>query len=552
MLVTLSIKNYALLREMELNLSPQLNVITGETGAGKSILLGAIGLLLGHRADTKTLWNENEKCTVEGVFDISGYDLQSFFDEENLDFENQTIVRREVTAQGKSRAFVNDTPVTLDVLKKMGARLMDIHSQHETLELSKHGFQLDLVDSFAGNKKIKSEYQTSWFNFLEAQTKWNDLTAESSKLKEEADYIQFQLHELDQADLKENEQELLEGEQQLLEHAGEIKSKLSSILLQLGQSELAVTHSLAKIKNEFNSVATYSAQLKNLLSRIESARIELNDVLAETEQVCEKTEFDPERAEQVNSRLSEIYRLQQKHRVKNISDLVTIQQSLRLKSEKIINLESALATAHRARVESEAELKIRAEKLSASRSKVFFSLCKQLVQLLKELGMPEARLEVSSQTGKPTVSGIDKIEILFSANKGIDPRPLAQVASGGEFSRVMFAIKHVLAEKKLLPTLILDEIDTGVSGEVAIRLGARMKEMAHRHQVIAISHLPQIAAKADAHYFVFKDSSSGKTESQIRKLNAQDRVVELAKMIGGEKPSATNLESAKEMMQGQV
>ncbi|MBS1490206.1 MAG: DNA repair protein RecN [Bacteroidetes bacterium] len=552
MLVTLSIKNYALLREMELNLSPHLNVITGETGAGKSILLGAIGLLLGHRADTKTLWNENEKCTVEGVFDISGYDLQSVFDEEDLDFENQTIVRREVTAQGKSRAFINDTPVTLDVLKKMGAHLMDIHSQHETLELGKHGFQLDLVDSFAGNKKIKSAYQTSWVNFLETQTKYNDITAESSKLKEEADYILFQLLELDQADLKENEQELLESEQQMLEHAGEIKSKLSSILLQLGQSESAVTHSLTQIKNEFNSVAAYSVQLKNLLSRIESTRIELNDILDETEQICEKTEFDPGRAEQVNSRLSEIYRLQQKHRVKSISDLLTIQQSLQQKSEKIINLESTLATAHRAWVESEAELKSVAEKLSASRSKVFSSLCKQLVQLLKELGMPDAQLEVNNETGKPTVSGIDKIEILFSANKGVAPRPLAQVASGGEFSRVMFAIKHVLAEKKSLPTLILDEIDTGVSGEVAIRLGARMKEMAHRHQVIAISHLPQIAAKADAHYFVFKESSFGKTESQIRKLNTQDRVVELAKMIGGEKPSATNLQSAKEMIEGQV
>ncbi|MBS1487492.1 MAG: DNA repair protein RecN [Bacteroidetes bacterium] len=551
MLVTLSIKNYALLRELELSLSPHLNVITGETGAGKSILLGAIGLLLGNRADAKTLWSENEKCIVEGTFKISEYNLQPVFEEENLDFENQTMLRREINPQGKSRAFVNDTPVTLDVLKKIGARLMDIHSQHETLELSKHRFQLELIDSFAANGKTKSAYQQAWSIFLDAQKKYSELVIESAKLKEEADFVRFQLDELTRAALREHEQETLETELRILEHAEEIKSKLAQALQQLGHSEFSVAHTLAQVKNEFQSLASYSEELKNIFSRIESTRIELADILEEAERVNEKTEFDPGRAQQVNDRLSEIYRLQQKHRAKSIAELLSIQQSLQDKAEKITNLDEALAAAHHNQTVAGDEVNLLAEKLSASRTNIFSGLCKQLVKLLKELGMPDAQLEVNRAATEPTAHGIDKIEILFSANKGIQPKPLAQVASGGEFSRLMFAIKYVMAEKTSLPTLLLDEIDTGVSGEVAIRLGNRMKEMALRHQVIAISHLPQIAAKADAHYFVFKDSSSGKTESQIKQLSIHDRVVELAKMIGGERPSAINIENAKEMMVNQ-
>jgi len=548
MLVHLSIKNYALIRQLELQPSALLNVITGETGAGKSIMLGAIGLLLGNRADVKALWNENEKCVTEGTFDISSYSLKDIFEEENIDYEDQTIIRREISPAGKSRAFINDTPVTLEVMRKIGGRLMDVHSQHETLELGRQYFQLELIDSFADNIKIKNAFSNSWKEYLKASSNYSELLAESQALKQEADFVKFQLDELVKADLKIGEQEKLESELSVLEHAEEIKAKLTSILNQLGQSEFSVTSSLNSIKNEFQAIASYSKDYENLFQRLESARIELNDIQDEIESVNEKTEFDPARAEQVNERLSLIYQLQQKHRLPSIAQLLEFQQTLQIKTDKTNNVDEALAKAKLELSKAEGQLKKNAEALSQSRKSTFAPLSKQLIKLLKELGIPEAQLEINQEIIAPSASGIDRIEILFSANKGIVPRPLAQVASGGEFSRVMFAIKYVMAEKKSLPTLILDEIDTGVSGEVAIRLGNRMKEMAKRHQVIAISHLPQIAAKADTHYFVFKDNSSSKTESQIRKLENKDRITEIAKMIGGERPSAVNLENAKELM----
>ena len=548
MLVHLSIKNYALIRQLELQPSALLNVITGETGAGKSIMLGAIGLLLGNRADVKALWNENEKCVTEGTFDISSYSLKDIFEEENIDYEDQTIIRREISPAGKSRAFINDTPVTLEVMRKIGGRLMDVHSQHETLELGRQYFQLELIDSFADNIKIKNAFSNSWKEYLKASSNYSELLAESQALKQEADFVKFQLDELVKADLKIGEQEKLESELSVLEHAEEIKAKLTSILNQLGQSEFSVTSSLNSIKNEFQAIASYSKDYENLFQRLESARIELNDIQDEIESVNEKTEFDPARAEQVNERLSLIYQLQQKHRLPSIAQLLEFQQTLQIKTDKTNNVDEALAKAKLELSKAEGQLQKNAEALSQSRKSTFAPLSKQLIKLLKELGIPEAQLEINQEIIAPSASGIDRIEILFSANKGIVPRPLAQVASGGEFSRVMFAIKYVMAEKKSLPTLILDEIDTGVSGEVAIRLGNRMKEMAKRHQVIAISHLPQIAAKADTHYFVFKDNSSSKTESQIRKLENKDRITEIAKMIGGERPSAVNLENAKELM----
>ena len=549
MLKHLSIKNYALIRQLEMSPSASLNVVTGETGAGKSIILGALGLLLGNRADVKALWNENEKCITEGTFDISLYSLKNIFEEENLDYEDQTVIRREVSPAGKSRAFINDTPVTLEVMRKIGGRLMDIHSQHETLELSHHQFQLELIDSFAENEKIKIEYTRCWKQFQRAKSDYDGLQKEAASLRQESDFVKFQLDELVKANLKDGDQEKLESELSVLEHAEEIKAKLNKISQVLGQSEYSVSQSLSNVKSDIQSLTGFSKEFQQLFQRIESARIELNDILSEVENVNEKTEFDPARAEQVNNRLSVIYQLQQKHRVASIVELLKLQDALQEKANKTSNLDESLARAERNLRQSEEDLKKQAEVLSKSRKKTVEPLCKQLVNLLKELGIPEAQMRIDQSITEPTSTGADDIEIVFSANKGIAPRPLAQVASGGEFSRVMFSIKYVMAEKKSLPTLILDEIDTGVSGEVAIRLGNRMKEMAQRHQVIAISHLPQIAAKADAHYFVFKDSSASKTESQIRKLESKDRVTEIAKMIGGAKPSAVNIENAKELME---
>ncbi|HCW08558.1 MAG TPA: DNA repair protein RecN [Cytophagales bacterium] len=548
MLVNLSIKNYALIRHLELQPSAGLNVVTGETGAGKSIILGALGLLLGNRADVKSLWNENEKCITEGTFDLSAYALRDLFEEENLDYENRTLIRREINPAGKSRAFINDTPVNLDVLRKIGTRLMDIHSQHETLELGKQQFQLELIDAYADNEKIRSAYELTWKKFNVAKKEYENLLSESKALQQEHDFVKFQLDELAKADLKEGEQEKLESELSLLEHAEEIKSRLTNVIQQLSHSEFSVTQSLSNIKSEFFSLAAISKEFEQLLHRIESVRIELNDILQETENVNEKSDYEPERAEKVNERLSIIYHLQQKHRVSSIAELLSLQNTLQEKANKFNNMDELLSGASKNLNAIQTQLLQQSKEVSNSRIKIFKPLSQQLISLLKELGIPDAQLMIDRLEIVPSFTGIDKIEILFSANKGIDPRPLAQVASGGEFSRVMFAIKYVMAERKSLPTLILDEIDSGVSGEVAIRLGKRMKEISSRHQIIAISHLPQIAAKADSHYFVFKDNSAAKTESQIKLLSKEERVMELAKMIGGANPSTVNIENARELM----
>ena len=548
MLTHLTIKNYALIKQLEFVPSAKLNVITGETGAGKSIMLGAIGLLLGNRADSKTLWDENEKCVTEGIFDISSYSLKELFESENLDFENHTVIRREISPAGKSRAFINDTPVTLEVMKKIGSRLMDIHSQHETLELGTKSFQLNLIDSFASNIRLRETYSQHWKIFIEAQQAYTELKDESVALKKESDFISFQLDELVKADLKEGELEKLESDLKILEHAEEIKTQFNAIIQQLERSDYSVSSVLSAVRNQLQSIASYSPNYNHLLQRLESARIELDDILQEVEHAEEKIEFDPLRTEEIKDRVSTLYQLQHKHRLQDIGQLIELRDSLQLKMDKTNNLDELLAQAKASLTKAENNLTIAAADLSKSRQKTFIPLTKQLTQLLKELGIPDASLAIEHLNVAPGPKGSDSIEILFSANKGIPPRPLAQVASGGEFSRVMFSIKYIMAEKADLPTLILDEIDSGVSGEIAIRLGNRMKEIAQRHQIIAISHLPQIAAKADAHFYVFKDNSSARTITSMRKLADNDRIVEIAQMIGGAKPSALALENARELM----
>jgi len=548
MLTHLTIKNYALIKYLEFTPSENLNVITGETGAGKSIMLGAIGLLLGNRADSKTLWDENEKCVTEGVFDISAYSLKPLFESENLDYDKQTVIRREISANGKSRAFINDTPVTLDVMRKIGSRLMDIHSQHETLELGTKSFQLGLIDSFASNTELRNSYFKAWKRFTDARDEFEKLKEESVALKKEADFISFQLVELIKADLKEGELEKLESELKIQEHAEEIKIQFNAIIEQLGRSEFSVSTTLATIRNQLQSIASYSPNYTQLLQRLESARIELDDILQEVEQAEEKIEFDPHQTEELKDRVSLIYQLLQKHRLQDVAQLIELRNTLQLKADKTSNLDALLVHAQASFTKAEKELSQVAAELSKSRQKTFSPLTKQLTQLLKELGIPDTSLAVEHTPINSGPKGADSIEILFSANKGMPPRPLAQVASGGEFSRVMFSIKYIMAEKTALPTLILDEIDTGVSGEIAIRLGNRMKEMAKRHQVIAISHLPQIAAKAEAHFFVFKDNSADRTITAMKKLADTERVQEIAQMIGGAKPSTLALENARELM----
>lgn len=548
MLTHLTIKNYALIKHLELAPAGGLNVITGETGAGKSILLGAIGLLLGNRADSKALWDETEKCVTEGVFNVADYGLEKIFAEENLDYDTQAVLRREIAPTGKSRAFINDTPVTLDVMRKIGSRLMDIHSQHETLELGSKQFQLNLIDSFAGNADLRKNYSTGWSDYQKAVTAFQQLQNESTQLKKESDFVKFQLEELTKANLVEGELEKLEDELKIAEHTEEIKSNLNAALQQLFQADFSITASLVTVRNQLQAIASYSSTYQDLLQRIESARIELNDIAAELEQAEEKVEFDPKRAEEMKDRISTIYQLQLKHQTKTVAELISLRDSLQEQANKTNNLDALLKEASTRVDKTGKQLNQDATALSQSRQKTFATLTKQLVKLLKELGIPDAALSIDHQIVEPGTRGIDAIEILFSANKGMAPKPLAQVASGGEFSRVMFSIKYVMAGRTALPTLILDEIDSGISGEIAIQMGNRMKEMSARHQVIAISHLPQIAAKADSHLFVYKETKGARTVTAIKNLTPQERITEIAKMIGGASPSALAIENARELI----
>ena len=548
MLTHLNIKNYALIKHLVLDPSPHLNVITGETGAGKSIMLGAMGLLKGNRADSKVLWDENQKCVIEGTFDISNYGLKPIFKSEDLDYDDNTVIRRELSPGGKSRAFINDTPVTLEVMKRIGDQLMDIHSQHETLLLGQHSFQLKLVDAYAANHSLLELYNEQWNNYIKSKKDYDTLMADAETLRQEADYIGFQLEELSKLQLEESEQESLESELKIMEHSGEIKSRFQSVLDLINNSEYASRNSLAEARNHLQNVSTYSSNYANLFQRLESVIIELDDLAHEIEKEGDKIEFDPERTEWINERLSAIYRLLKKHKVLSLKELLVIQENLAQKDNITSNLDEAIEKSRHAFENSQKNAMATAQKLSTSRKKALPALCRQITQLLQELGIPNATFQIDMNQTELSANGTDRIEIIFSANKGISPRPLAQVASGGEFSRLMFCIKYVMAEKTEMPTLVLDEIDSGISGEVAFKLGSMMRKMSERHQLIAISHLPQIAARGNSHYFVFKDNTAAKTISSIKHLQETERIEEIAKMIGGDKPSKVAFQNAQELL----
>ncbi len=548
MLKHLTIKNYALIKHLVLDPSPHLNVVTGETGAGKSIMLGAMGLLMGNRADSKVLWDENQKCVIEGTFDIGNYGLKSLFKAEDLDYDNSTVIRRELSPGGKSRAFINDTPVTLEVMKRVGDLLMDIHSQHETLLLGQHSFQLKLVDAYASNQSLREQYNEQWNVYLKSKKDFENLSAEAETLRQEADYTRFQLEELSKLELEESEQDSMESELKIMEHSGEIKNRFQSVLDLINNSEFASRNSLVEARNHLQNVSSYSSTYAHLFERLNSVIIELDDLTHEIEKEGDTIEFDPEKAERIKERLSAIYRLLKKHKAVDLKALLVIQENLMQKNNITSNLDENIEKAREAFETSQKNARAAAQKLSASRKKVLPALCKQITQLLQELGIPNATFQIDIIATELSAQGNDKIEILFSANKGIAPRPLAQVASGGEFSRLMFCIKYVMAEKTEMPTLVLDEIDSGVSGEVAFKLGSMMRKMSENHQLIAISHLPQIAARGNSHYFVYKDNTAAKTISSIKHLQDTERIEEIAKMIGGDKPSKVAFQNAQELL----
>lgn len=548
MLKSLTIKNYALLQELEMKPSEALNIVTGETGAGKSIMLGAIGLLLGNRADTKALYNEDKKCVIEGTFTINKFSLEPIFAAEDLDYDPICILRREVSPSGKSRAFINDTPVRLETMRGVGNLLVDIHSQHDSLLLGDNTYQLQMIDAFAGNEKERRLYRQSYSHYRRAVGEHERLRTEADRLRREDDFNRFLLEELEKVKLAEDEQGPLEEELQVMENAGNIQEQLSLAQTLLNGEEVGVDTLLHQAKQALLKIVPYATKYDSLYQRLESCLIELRDIYGEVEEEALSVDFDHEKVEATRDRLNTIYHLQQKHHVGTVAELLAIQQSLDEKVSKVSNLDSEIAHLKTVRDTAQQEMLADAQRLTASREKVFTKFAGQIVHLLQNLGIPDAALRIEQQTIAPTESGTDEITILFSANKGIAPQELKRVASGGEFSRLMFCIKYVLAGKTSLPTIIFDEIDTGVSGEIAIKMVHMMKEMARNHQVLAISHLPQVAAKGDAHYFVYKDNSSEKAVSRIRQLSENERIEEIAKMIGGNNPSDIAYENAKELL----
>lgn len=548
MLRNLSIENYALIRQLQIEPVSTLNIITGETGAGKSIMLGALGLLLGKRAETKVVFDETRKCVIEGIFDIKAYRLAELFKEFDLDYEEECIIRREISSNGKSRAFINDTPTTLDALKAIGLSLMDIHSQHETLALGNNLYQLEIIDIVAQNQSLKIAYQQAYKDFKEKQRIHRDLIEEGGQISKEADYNQFLFDELDQAQFQNGEQEDLEEELSRLEHAEEIKTKLNEALMVSDQAEFNASGLVQELKSMLSAISSYGKSYEQLRERLESLHIELKDIISELENEDARIEVDPQRTVECQDRLSLIYKLQQKHQVDSIAELLSIYEELGDKVLRVSNLDEAIEEAAKAEAAALKKATELAEELTTTRTDVFEQFSKAIKELLTDLGMPNATLEVKREHVELNKNGSDQVEILFSANKGISPSPLKQAASGGEFSRLMFAVKYILADKTALPTIVFDEIDTGISGEIAIKMAQMMKKMAQNHQVITITHLPQIAAKGQSHYFVYKDESESTTSSQIRLLNEEDRLREIAEMIGGKNPSSTAFESAKELI----
>lgn len=548
MLKNLVIKNYVLLQELEMTPSEALNIITGETGAGKSIMLGAIGLLLGNRADKKSLYNEEKKCVIEGSFTVNKFNLESIFDEEELDYDPLCILRREISPNGKSRAFINDTPVRLEILRGVGRFLVDIHSQHDTLLLGNNTYQLEIIDAYAGNDHLLKVYKQSYQYYRRAAHEYERLRAESAQMNREQDFNQFLLNELLEASLEAGEQSSLEEELQVMENAGNIKEQLSSALMLLSHEDHSVDDMLAQAKQALAKITSFSSRYESLFERIESCLIELRDVSSELESEALEVDFDFDKVEATRNRLNLVYQLQQKHHAGSIEELLNIQADLEEKVARVQNLDHELDRLKSVREAAYHEMMAHAQQLSESRKKVLGRFCQEIEKLLENLGIPDARLEADHHNVEANDVGTDQLNILFSANKGIAPQDLKGVASGGEFSRLMFCIKYVLASKTSLPTIIFDEIDTGVSGEIAIKMVNMMKEMSKNHQVITISHLPQVAAKGDAHYFVYKDSSAGKTVSKFKKLNYDERVIEIAKMLGGNNPSSIAYENAKELL----
>ncbi|URM35350.1 DNA repair protein RecN [Flavobacterium anhuiense] len=549
MITSLSIKNYALIEKLAIDFSKGFSIITGETGAGKSIILGAIGLVLGKRADLTSLKNKEEKCVIEAQFEIGKYNLKDFFEANDLDYEDETIIRREILPSGKSRAFINDSPVNLQELQDLSLYLIDIHSQQQTQELSDESVQFKIIDAIANNSEIIAEYQKLLKSYKSDKSKLSALLKKQSDASKEQEYHTFLLNELVAAQLKSGEQEELEADYEKLNNVEIIKESLDKSLAIANEEQFGVFHNLNEIKNALQKVAPFSPEYQNLFERITSLTIEFDDISKELENCSEKLLNDPAQLELINQKLQLIYNLQKKHQVSSVDDLLQIQSDLGNSLLELDNMDEEIASLSKIIEEKAAELDNYASKIHENRVNAIPNLSAQLVAILETLGMPNARFNMELLPSETYFqNGKDELQFLFSANKGSDFGLLKKVASGGEMSRIMLAVKAILAKYSKLPTLIFDEIDTGVSGEIAIRMGEIMKEMSTTMQIFAITHLPQIAAKGDSHFKVSKSTIGDDTQSELKLLAQEDRIIEIAQMLSGANISDSALNHAKELL----
>ena len=549
MLTALSIKNYALIDDLKVDFPEGFIIITGETGSGKSIMLDALSLILGKRADMSALRNKEKKCIIEAEFSLQNYEFQSLFQELDIDYDPQTIIRREILPSGKSRAFVNDVPATLEVLSRLGQVLVDIHSQHQTLALSDTSFQFAIIDAMANNKSLLTEYVQLHQLLKKEQKKLEELIEFQKNAKKEYDYNLHQLKELKSATLEEGILEELEESYEEASNIEDIKENVSESLYLLNDENIGILNNLRELKRSFSSLTEYKQLYRDLYERIESAFLELEDLASEISDIDESIEADPDNLEQISKQLNRIYTLQKKHSVATVEELIAIQQEL---EEAVSKTESVYIDLNKQKkiVEEQhtATLK-KANQLHKAREKVIPALDKKLTNFMHELGMPNGRFSITlTATDTFFANGNDELSFLFSANKGGDFGQLKKVASGGELSRIMLAVKAIMAEHTALPTIMFDEIDTGVSGEISQKMGDIMKQMSQNRQVFAITHLPQIAAKGAYHFKVFKEDSKGKTTTHLKLLTEEERITELSEMLEGKNSGASARNHAIELL----
>lgn len=550
MLRALQIENYALIRSLDIKFSDGFTVITGETGAGKSILLGALSLILGSRAETDVLFDKKRKCIVEGTFDIAGLPLQDFFTQNDLDYQPQTIIRREINEHGKSRAFINDTPVTLPVLRELTSSLIDIHSQHQNLLLQDSKFRLGILDQYAQNQALQNEYRNIYAKHRHAVQRYQQLKKQCAEAALQQEFNNFTIQELDNAQLEVDEQARLEQNIRLLSNAEGIKAHLYAATQILSENENGnILQQLQSVQNECLAIEAIDSEFQELQKRLDSAVLDLKDIAYEIARKENEIEVNPQELEHLNERIDLLYTLQHKYQVDNIQGLLDLSAKIKQELSSYSDNQDQLAELDKERAHLESEVLRLATLLSKSRNSVIAKFKKEIEQCLKSLGMSDSKFDIEiSQSDEPQVEGIDQVRFLFSANKGVEPSELSRIASGGEMSRIMLALKSIITDSTLLPTVIFDEIDTGISGETANKVAAVMGTLSQQHQVIAISHLPQIAAHGDQHYLVFKHTHDSGTFTELRQLDMDGRVEHIANMLGGSNITDTVRSAARELI----